>query len=119
MKNTDTIDKVKTTLRALEDKKAKDIRIIDISAVSVIGDYFLIASGSNEPQIKAMADNVDEYLSKLGFEPKSTEGYKNASWVLLDYGDVIIHIFDEESRDFYDLERIWRDGKEISLKELQ
>lgn len=110
-----TLDKVKTAVKALEDKKASDIKILDISGVSVIADYFIIATGANEPQIKAMVDNVDEALSKQGFEPKSTEGYKNANWVLLDYGDLIIHIFDEENRLFYDLERIWRDGKEVTL----
>ncbi len=110
-----TLEKLKLAVAALEDKKAKDIKILDISSVSVIADYFLIATGSNEPQIKAMVDNVDEVFSKQGIEPKSTEGYKNANWVLLDYGDLIIHIFDEENRLFYDLERIWRDGKEITL----
>ena len=110
-----TLDRVKCAVAALEDKKAKDIKILDISSVSIIADYFIIATGANEPQIKAMVDNVDEVFSKRGIAPKSTEGYKNANWVLLDYGDIIIHVFDEENRLFYDLERIWRDGKEIHL----
>ena len=110
-----TLEKVKLAVAALEDKKATDIKILDISEVSVIADYFIIATGANEPQIKAMVDSVDEAFSKRGIEPRSTEGYKNANWVLMDYGDIIIHIFDEENRLFYDLERIWRDGKEIEL----
>lgn len=95
---------------ALEDKKAEDIRIIDISEVSVIADYFIIANGNNVSQIQAMADEVEERLYKAGCPLKQKEGYTNANWVLLDFGDIIIHIFDKENRLFYDLERIWRDG---------
>lgn len=109
----------KLTLKALEDKKANDIRIIDIGGVSVIADYFVIASGSNTNQVQAMADNVREVLGRAGFEPRQVEGYGSASWILMDYNDIIIHIFSEESRMFYDLERIWRDGKDISLDEFQ
>ena len=97
--------------QAMEDKKARDIRIIDISKISVLADYFLIASGSNKNQVQAMVDNVQEELHKAGFVPKEVEGYNSANWILLDYGDIIIHVFDEENRLFYDLERIWRDGK--------
>lgn len=97
--------------QAMEDKKARDIRIIDISKISVLADYFLIASGSNKNQVQAMVDNVQEELHKAGFVPKQVEGYNSANWILLDYGDIIIHVFDEENRLFYDLERIWRDGK--------
>lgn len=95
---------------ALEDKKAEDIRVIDISEVSVIADYFIIANGSNVSQIQAMADEVEERLYKAGCPLKQKEGYNSANWVLLDFGDIIIHIFDKENRLFYDLERIWRDG---------
>lgn len=95
---------------ALEDKKAEDIRIIDISEVSVIADYFIIVNGNNVSQIQAMADEVEEKLYKAGCPLKQKEGYTNANWVLLDFGDIIIHIFDKENRLFYDLERIWRDG---------
>lgn len=104
--------------QALEDKKAKDVRILDISAVSVLADYFLIASGSNRNQVQAMVDNVQEKLHEAGFDPKQVEGYQTANWVLLDYGDIIIHIFDEENRLFYDLERIWRDGALIQAEDL-
>ena len=105
--------------QAMEDKKARDIRIIDISEISVLADYFLISSGSNKNQVQAMVDNVQEELHTAGFVPKQVEGYNSANWILLDYGDIIIHVFDEENRLFYDLERIWRDGKTISLDELK
>ena len=103
---------------ALEEKKAKDIKILDISGVSVLADYFIIASGSNRNQVQAMADNVEEVLGKAGVHPKQIEGYQTANWILMDYGDVVIHIFDEENRLFYDLERIWRDGKVVEKEEI-
>lgn len=103
---------------ALEDKKAEDIRVINIEKVSVLADYFLIASGMNKNQVQAMADNVDEILHKAGYPVKQMEGYQTANWILLDYGDIIVHVFDRENRLFYDLERIWRDGESISLEEL-
>lgn len=108
----------KLALQALEDKKADDISVIDISEVSVLADYFLIASGSNRSQIQAMCDNVEEVLGRAGTSVKQIEGYDGANWILLDFGDIIVHIFDNENRLFYDLERIWRDGKKISLEEL-
>lgn len=97
-------------VNALEDKKAEDIRIIDISRISTIADYFIIADGSNKSQIQAMADNVSEILGRAGINLRQMEGYQNANWILMDFQDVIIHIFDRENRLFYDLERIWRDG---------
>ena len=103
----------KLAISALEDKKGKDIRLIDIHEVSVIADYFVIASGTNQNQVQAMVDAVEEKLGKAGFEPKQIEGSKNSSWILMDYGDLIVHVFDEENRLFYDLERIWRDGTVI------
>ncbi len=106
-------------IEALEDKKAEDIQVIDISQVSVLADYFIIASGSNRSQIQALIDNVEEKLGKAGFEPKQIEGYDSANWVLMDYRDVIVHVFDRENRLFYDLERIWRDGRSIPAEELK
>ncbi len=108
----------KLTIHALEDKKAEDIRIIDISQVSVLADYFIIASGSNRSQIQALSDSVEENLAKAGIPAKQIEGYDTANWVLLDFGDIIVHVFDQENRLFYDLERIWRDGKQIDKEEL-
>lgn len=104
-------------LKALDEKKAIDVKVIDIHEVSVLADYFIIASGSNSNQVQAMVDNVDEQLSKAGYEPKQIEGTKSPNWILMDYGDMIIHVFDEENRLFYDLERIWRDGKILEMDE--
>jgi len=101
---------LKVIVNALEEKKGEQIKIIDISKVSVIADYFVIASGSNENQIRAMADAVEEELLKKGVHHRQSEGYQTARWILMDYQDVIIHIFNEEDRLFYDIERIWSDG---------
>jgi len=109
----------KIACKALDDKKALDIKIIDISHISVLADYFIIASGSNRNQVQAMVDNVQEDLHKAGFDAKQVEGYTTANWILLDYNDIIVHVFDEENRFFYDLERIWRDGKTVSVDELE
>ncbi len=106
---------VHTAVEALSNKKAEDIRIIDISGVSVMADYFIIASGNNRIQIQTLADEVEEKLSRKGFPPKQIEGYETANWILLDFGDIIVHIFDRENRLFYDLERIWMDGKTVEI----
>lgn len=104
---------------ALEDKKAEEIRVIDISEVSPLADYFIIANGTNRNQVQALADQVEEKLGQLGYERRPIEGYDSANWILLDYKDVIIHIFDRENRGFYDLERIWRDGKPVTKEDLK
>lgn len=104
--------------KAIDDKKGQDIKIIDIHNVSVIADYFVIASGTNSNQVQAIVDNVEEQLGRAGFEAKQIEGNRNSSWILMDYGDVIVHVFDEENRLFYDLERIWRDGKVLEMDAL-
>ena len=104
--------------KALDEKKGEDIKVIDIAGVSVLADYFIIANGSNESQVKALVDNVEECLHKAGVVLKQREGYGTASWVLLDFGDIIVHIFDKENRLFYNLERIWRDGVEVDVETL-
>ena len=104
---------------ALDDKKALEIKVINIENVSTLADYFIIASGANHNQVQAMADNVDETLGRAGYEPKQIEGYQNANWILMDYRDIVIHIFDEENRLFYDLERIWRDGTVVEVEDLK
>ena len=109
----------KIAVAALEEKKAKDLKLLDISDVSVLADYFIIASGSNRNQVQAMADEVEERLGQAGFVPKQIEGYQTANWILMDYQDIIIHIFDEENRLFYDLERIWRDGSLVEKVDLE
>lgn len=109
----------KIAYQALDDKKGEDIKIIDISQVSVLADYFIICNGSNESQVRALVDNAEEELSKEGFQVKQTEGHGLGNWVLMDFGDIIIHVFDKENRLFYDLERIWSDGKQVDISELQ
>ena len=108
----------KLVIDALEDKKAADIRVIDISDVSVLADYFIIANGTNRNQIQAMSDAVEEKMGKAGYPVKQVEGYNNASWILLDFGDIIVHLFDQKERLLYDLERIWRDGKQIDTSDI-
>ena len=110
---------VKAAYAALSDKKGEDIRIIDIRNVSVMADYFIIASGSNSNQVQAMVDNVEEELGKMGCNCRQVEGYQSANWILMDYGDIIVHVFDRDNRLFYDLERIWRDGKTLDVSELK
>ena len=109
-----SLNMVKIAYDALDDKLAEDIKIIDIRSISVLADYFIIADGNNKNQVQAMVDNVQEEL----YEMKQMEGYREGNWILLDFGDIIIHIFDKENRLFYDLERIWKDGKEVSIEEL-
>ena len=103
---------------ALSDKKGEDIKVIDITSISVLADYFIIANGNSDSQVNALVDNVEEELHKAGYPLKQREGQASGSWVLLDFGDIIVHVFDKENRLFYDLERIWKDGKSITAEEL-
>jgi len=109
---------VKLAYNALDDKKGHDIRIIDIKDITSMGDYFVIADGSNRNQVQALCDSVEECMHKEGAKLKNREGYANGGWILLDYYDIIIHIFVEEERSFYDLEHVWRDGNLISIGDL-
>ena len=115
---TDSKELLKVVVKAIGEKKGEQIKIIDISGVSVIADYFVITGGSNANQIRAIADEIEEKLGKLGVTPKQIEGYQTAGWVLMDYRDFIIHIFNREERLYYDIERIWSDGKAITVDEL-
>ena len=108
----------KIACHALSEKKAEDIQVIDIQGISTIADYFIIASGSNSNQLTAMRDAVDEELYKAGYKEVTVEGNQKSTWILMDYKDIIVHIFSSEDRLFYDLERIWRDGKAINPEEL-
>lgn len=103
---------------ALDDKKAEDIKVISIGDISVIADYFIIANGTNSSQVTALVDNVQDVLAKQGHHAKRVEGVRSSNWVLIDYGDIVVHVFSKEDRLFYDLERIWRDGKMVSKEEL-
>ncbi|MCI8729977.1 MAG: ribosome silencing factor [Lachnospiraceae bacterium] len=103
--------------KALDAKKAIDIKVIDIQGISVMADYFIISTAGNPNQVQAMVDNVEETMEKAGYMVKHVEGSRGSNWILMDFGDVIVHIFDEENRLFYDLERIWRDGVLVDAKE--
>jgi ribosome-associated protein len=109
---------VRIAYDALDEKLGQDIEILKIDEISVIADYLLIASGNNQNQINAMTDLVEEKLAKAGYTSKRIEGNKNSSWILMDYGDVIVHVFSKEDRLFYDLDRIWRDGKKVERETL-
>lgn len=110
---------VRLAVEALDEKKGEDIKIIDIQGVTVIADYFVLASASNSSQTQALIDNVEKSSLKLALSACQKEGNLSSTWVLLDYGDVIVHVFSKEDRLFYDLERIWRDGKVVgSVEEL-
>lgn len=93
--------------RAAESKKALDIKILNLVGISSFTDYFLVCSGTNPRQNHAISDEIGEQLAKLGYKPISTEGYESANWILMDYGDFLVHIFSTEARSFYDLERLW------------
>jgi len=109
---------IKIAYHVLEDKKGEDIKVLDIHEVSVIADYLIIASGKNVNQVQAMAEAVEEELIKNNFKLVHKEGYHSSGWILLDFGSVVIHVFDKEVRDFYCLERLWRDAPAISVDTL-
>ena len=99
--------------RYLSSKKAEDILLIDVREKTTLCDYFVIASGRNTTQVRALCENLEEHLSKQGLEPRRTEGVREGRWGVLDYGDVVVHIFNDESRLFYHLERLWAEGENI------
>jgi len=100
-------------VRAAEEKQARDIRVLDLREVTSFADYFVILSGANSRQLQAIADEIHKHLKKLGEMPNSMEGYDNAEWILMDYGDYVLNIFSEKARAYYDLERLWRDAKPV------
>lgn len=100
---------------ALDDKMGVDIKMLDISKISSLGEYFILVSGNNENHLKALADAAGEVLHKAGFKIRHSEGYNSSNWILLDFSFVIVHIFDKEARDFYNLERIWTDAELVRV----
>ncbi len=108
-----TLDRAKQIAALIDNKKGEEVRVLQIGTLTTIGDYFVVATGNSTTQVKALADEVEEKLSAEGLEPKRIEGYSSASWILLDYYDVIVHIFLKETREFYALERLWGDAPEI------
>jgi ribosome-associated protein len=113
-----TYEQAIKTAQILSNKLGSDIKVIEISDVSVLADYMVIATGRSSTQVKALADEVEFKLDELGISVSHIEGYRSNSWILLDYVDVIVNVFDEEAREFYDLERLWQDGKEIDLSDI-
>ena len=109
---------LEVVVKAADDKKALDIVALDMSEVTFVADYFVIADGTNQNQIQAMRDACEEALYKAGLKTKQIEGNSSSTWILMDYGDIIVHIFSKEDRLFYDLERIWRDGKIVDVADL-
>ena len=106
---------VRAAVEAAEEKKAQDLVVLQVAEITSFTDYFIICSGSSTRQVQAIADAISEQLKKRGVRPMNTEGYANAEWVLIDFGTFVAHIFSETSRRFYDLERLWRDAKKVSV----
>ena len=104
-----------TAAKALDGKKAQDLRVLAIGDLSILADYFVLATGTSTTQVKALADEVDYQLSRQGVEPARREGYGSAAWLLLDYGSVVVHVFQPESREFYNLDKLWSDGKPVDV----
>ena len=110
-----SLERVRIAVEALREKKGKDIIALDVSGHTVLTDAFVIVTGANDRQVSALTDAVDEALQKAGYPKKNIEGYHSGKWILLDFGDLIVHVFDEESRSFYDLERIWGDAERVEI----
>ena len=111
-------DALKIALKAAEDKQAIDILVLDISSIASFANYFLLCTGDSSRQIQAIVDEVERKLRESGFRPTHIEGYRNAEWVLMDYLDVVVHVFSKKARAYYDLERLWRDGRKLDTKKL-
>lgn len=104
------IDKAKKIAEILDSKKAKDIQILEIGEITSLADYFVICSCTSSVQLRACADEVEEKMKELGFEPIHSDGYRSGTWIALDFADIIVHIFLEETREFYSVERLWTDA---------
>ncbi|MCC8098219.1 MAG: ribosome silencing factor [Eubacterium sp.] len=109
------LEGVKAAVAALNDKQTIDVVVLKIRDLSPIADYFIIASAKNPNQLKAMTDSVEEAIYKVGIHKIGTEGVGNKNWILLDFNDIVVHLFDKESREFYDLERIWADAERVEV----
>ncbi len=112
----ETIDKIKLISKILDNKKAEDIEIISIKDLSIISDYFVIASATNVTQAKALADEVEFKLKQKDIIPVRIEGYASANWIILDYSDIVVHIFHKEAREYYSLDKLWSNGEKIDYK---
>ncbi len=110
---------LKIAYDALDEKKAAEISVIDIAEVSSLADYYVITNGENSSHVQALVENVQEKMYKAGYACRSLEGYKAANWVLMDYGDIVVNVFSREDRRWFDLERIWRDGKFLTAENIR
>jgi len=113
---TDSAELARWAAIAADEKKARDVRILDIRAISVVADYFVICTGNSGTHVRAIVDHVEEELAKKGYRAHHVEGYRGGRWVLLDFGDVVIHVMQEEERTFYNLERLWGDAVEVAIE---
>lgn len=104
-----------TLAEALDSKKGKDIRVLETDGLTTLADYFVLCSGASAPQLKALGDAAEKAMKDAGIQPHHIEGHRGGTWVLQDYGDVVVHLFSEEAREFYDLERLWQDAKLVDL----
>lgn len=111
-------DLIKVVVEALENKKTEDIKIVKVEGLTTITDYFVIATANSTTQVKAAADEVEFKLKQLSIEPNKIDGYQNAEWIALDYFQVIVHVFNRDTREFYSLEKLWRDGSIVNVEEL-
>ena len=107
---------LKAVIKAMDSKLAEDIQLIGIRDLTIVADYFVIANGMSNTQTKAIADEVEFKLKQLGIEPLRTESDSTSTWVILDYGDIVVHVFYKETRDYYQLERLWSDGEKIDIE---
>ncbi|HSG38026.1 MAG TPA: ribosome silencing factor [Thermoanaerobaculia bacterium] len=112
----DTLQKVREAVSAADDRKAVDLKVLHLSKVTDFTDYFIVCSGTSERQVQAIADSVQEKLRENKARPLHVEGYNRGHWVLLDYGDLVVHVFQEEPRRYYALERLWGDAPDVTAK---
>jgi len=105
-------------VKALDDKQARDIKVLKTDKLTVLADYFVICTATSTTHIKTLSEETDKFLSEAGEPPRRREGYRDGNWVLLDFGCVIVHLFLEETREFYNLERLWADAEEIPVEEM-
>lgn len=110
-----SLELAKSAAEILDRKKAEDLSVIGIRDISVLADYFVLATGTSSTHVKALADEVEFQLGEKGIQPGHKEGYRSNTWILLDFGGVVVHVFTEGSRQFYDLDRLWQDGEHLDL----
>ncbi len=114
----DTQEKLRAIVQTLDKKKAEDIQVLGITELTILADYFVIVNGTSTTHTKSLADEVEFQLGKLGVKPERVEGYQSANWIILDYADVVVHVFYKEVRDFYSLERLWSDAKHLDIRSM-